>query len=416
MFVDFEEAVYEISYDLDEQKSEVTAKIKMNVPEAGYPVFDLVESPKQIRINGIYAGAALVATPSNETKVRVINRVLPIGTYTLDITAPLTNLVEYGGEGLRSAFWVSDSEDRFYLERYIPVNFEFDRVKMTFNLSFKGLKNKQHIFTNGQLTWIAEDRAQILFPKNFTVNSLYFHTTPVDAVDLLETSFKSVDGRDIPVRVYMAKAETSEADLAEMRDLALREFRELEGSYGHFPHPSLTIYNASLDSMGLGGMEYAGATVSNPSSIAHELFHSYFGRAVTPANGNAGWIDESLATWHDLGYFRTVSLNDSTSMASHPTYTRKTDGAAYSFGGRFMALLNNKFGAKGGLKPFLRKLLEKKIFTPIFTEDFVKEMELFYGESLQEYFQKYVYKPLKAEKSRAPFHRKPSLQELRTIL
>jgi hypothetical protein len=171
--------------------------------------------------------------------------------------------------------------------------------------------------------------------------------------------------------------------------------------------------------MGLGGMEYAGATVTNENALEHEMFHSYFARGVTPANGNAGWIDESLASWRDGGYRRLSSLSGSSSMAAHASYTRKTDTAAYGFGAQFMSLLDHKFAHKGGLKPFMNKLLEKKLFEPLFTEDFIQEMELFYGEKVQAIFKQYVYQKPEWEKlqnEKDLHHRKPSLTELQSLL
>lgn len=419
VFVDFDEAVYDITYDIAAKNAVVVAKIKFNVVEAGYPIFDLVVDPTSVKIDGGSTAVSLVSTPSNETKVRVINRALQKGSYDLEIKVPLTNLVEYTTTGVKSAFWVTDLEDRFYLERYIPVNLEYDRVKMTFNLHFKGLKNKQHVFSNGELKWLSETDAQIEYPEYFTVNSLYFHTTPVGTVDLLETSFKSVNGKDIPTVFYTATASNSATILNDLKNVGLRTFNELERDYGAFHHPSITVYNANLSSMGLGGMEYAGATVTNKSSLAHELFHSYFARGVTPANGNAGWIDESLASWRDNGYNRLTNLFGTSQMGSRETYTRKTDTAAYGFGARFMAFLDNKFAAKGGLKPFMNKLLEKKLFTPIFSDDFIKEMELFYGEDLKAIFNQYVFNKAVSKDSLPeinPPHRKMSQAELQSIL
>lgn len=419
VFVDFEEAVYDITYDIDLKKAEVNATIKLHVVEEGFPVFDLVQEPTSVQIDGLEVKANVVQTPSKETTLRVINKKLAIGTYDLAVKVSLTNLIEYTTSGVKSAFWVTDLEDRYYLERYIPVNLEYDRVKMIFNLNFKGLKTKQHLFANGQVSWSSEQKAKIEFPEHFTVNSLYFHTTPVDSVELVEANFKSVNGRDIPVAVYMAKTTNAVKILTDLKNYAQRTMLELEADYGPFPHASLIIYNADLSSMGLGGMEYAGATVTNENALEHEMFHSYFARGVTPANGNAGWIDESLASWRDGGYRRATTLSGSSSMAAHAPYTRKTDTAAYGFGAQFMSFLDNKFASKGGLKPFMNKLLEKKIFEPLFTEDFIKEMELFYGEKVQDVFNKYVYKKpewetLKAEKNNR--HRKLSHAELQSIL
>lgn len=417
VFVDFEEAIYDITYDIDQKKAEISATLKMNVVEEGFPVFDLVAEPTSVKIDNIETKAPVVSTPSKETKLRVINKKLAIGSYELTVKVALNSLVQYTASGVKSAFWVTDLEDRYYLERYIPVNLEYDRVKMIFNLNFKGLKAKQHIFANGQVSWLTEQKAKIEFPEHFTVNSLYFHTTPVGSVELLEASFKSVNGQDIPVVIY--QAEDDSEDLKGLKSVALRVFNELEKDYGAFPHPTITIYNADLSHMGLGGMEYAGATVTNRGALPHELFHSYFARGVSPANGNAGWIDEALASWRDDGYNRIVTLNGSSQMAAHPAYTRSTDTAAYDFGSRFMAFLDNKFAAKGGLKPFMNKLLEKKLFEPIFTEDFIKEMESFYGENLQAVFKTYVFKKSNMEKlqsAKAHVHHKLSFKELQSIL
>jgi hypothetical protein len=419
VFVDFDEATYNITYDIDQKKAEVIAKIKVNVVEEGFPIFDLIQAPLSVKIDGEEVKADEVTTPSKETKLRVINKSLKIGTYDLDVKVSLSNLIEYTETGVKSAFWVTDLEDRFYLERYIPVNLEYDRVKMIFNVSFNGLKTKQHVFANGKVSWPTEQKAQIEFPDYFTVNSLYFHTTPVGEVELLKTSFKSVNGQEIPVAIYQGIKDADMERLKGLKTIALKVFNELEKDYGAFPHPTITIYNASLAHMGLGGMEYAGATVTDKSALPHELFHSYFARGVVPANGNAGWIDEALASWRDDGYRRLATLSGSTSMASHAPYTRKTDTAAYSFGSRFMSFLDNKFAAKGGLKPFMNKLLEKKLFEPIFTEDFIKEMELFYGEKVQDVFNQYVYaRPqldkLKSEKVHR--HYKLSGSQLQSIL
>lgn len=419
VFVDFQEATYNITYDIDAKKASVKALLKMNVVEEGHPVFDLYKDPTLVKIDGIEVHAPLITTPSQETKVRVISKKLPKGSYDLEVQVPLESLVEYTSTGVKSAFWVTDLEDRYYLERYIPVNLEYDRIKMIFNLQFKGLKDKQHIFANGDVKWLSEEKARIEFPDYFTVNSLYFHTTPVGSLELLETQYKSIDGRDIPVVIYTAKNSSAAKTLKRYKALTEQTLKELEGDYGAFPHSSVTIYNASLAHMGLGGMEYAGATVTNLSALEHELFHSYFARGVSPANGNAGWIDESLASWRDNGYNRLVNLFGSSSMASHPYYTRKTDTAAYGFGARFMAYLDNKFADKGGLKPFMNKLLEKKIFEPIFTEDFIKEMETFYGEKLDSVFKTYVFGksgqkglPVKPH----PIHRKMNPSQMKSIL
>jgi hypothetical protein len=416
VFVDFEEVTYYLNYDVGAKATSVKAIFKMHVVEEGYPIFDLVQEPTSVKLDGESVTAPTVATPSHETSVRVIGKKLAIGQYTLEVTAPIKDLVEFTSTGVKSAFWVNDLRDRTYLERYIPCNLEYDRIKKTFDLSFVGLKNKQQIFANGVVTWVDESHAKIKYPEYFTVDSVYFHTTPVGSMDVLEFKFKSRDGRDIPVAVYTAKKSGTQNILQNFKTKVTSVLNELEADYGPFLHPSVTIYNADLSAWGLGGMEYSGATVTNIGSVSHELFHSYFARGIRPANGNAGWIDESLATWRDNRYPRMTTLSGSTQMAANSYYTRKTDRSAYSFGGRFMAYLDGKFAAKGGLKPFLNKLLEHRLFSPIFTEDFIEEMETFYGEKIASEFKKFVYGSQKDVTPETHIHRKMTPEQMKHIL
>lgn len=421
-FVDLTAATYKINYDLDAATASVEAKLKLNMIEEGYPLIDLVEAPQSVTLNGKKVETAVISTPSAETTVRVIQKKIKPGSYELVIKVPLKNLIQFTESGVKSAFWVTDLEDRFYLERYIPVNFEYDRVKMRFEVSFKGLKNKQHVFANGKVSWKNDSTAIIDYPDYYTVNSLYYHTTPVGGLEMVETTYLSVDSRVLPITIYMAKdGAYPTTQLESFKTTTLQVLAELEGDYGAFPHNQVVIYGASLRDMGLGGMEYAGATVTNLPSLGHELFHSYFARGVAPANGNAGWIDEALASWRDDGYLRLPTMTGTSRMAAHPYYTRKTDTMAYSYGANFMAYLDNKFALKGGLKPFMQKLLEKRIFKPMFTEEFISDMESFYGEDLKSIFKTHVYgigapeeKSLKFE--RHPIHQKMGPKELKSLL
>lgn len=416
VFVDFESASYDITYNITEKRAVVKALMQLQLPEPGHVVFDLINDPTSVKVDGAPVQARAIRTPNNETTVRVLDTALPVGPHTLEIEVPLSTLVSYVDGGVKSAFWVTDLEDRFYLERFIPTNLEYDNIKMDFTVNYVGRTLPHHVFANGNVTPVSDNQVKIVFPDYFTVNSLYFHTTPTNAVEVINFKFNSIDGRELPVTIYAAPGfEASE--LGSFKTQTLRVLAELEQDYGAFRHNSVTIFNASLASMGLGGMEYAGATVTDLSSLSHELFHSYFARGMTPANGNAGWIDEALASWRDDGYDRLATLQGTSRMAARPLYTRKTDTAAYSFGARFMAFLNDKFNAKGGLRPFMNSLLEEKLFVPITTEDFIGAMERFYSEPVQGIFNRYVYNnATKVTKGAHPVHRKLGLKELEKLL
>jgi hypothetical protein len=108
-----------------------------------------------------------------------------------------------------------------------------------------------------------------------------------------------------------------------------------------------------------------------------------------PANGNAGWIDEALASWIDHGSKARTELSGSSMMAGHPLYTRRTDTDAYTFGANFMELLNGKLAK--GLDDFLKQAVATKKFQPYTTEDFISWMEAYTSSAWAPTFKQYVY-------------------------
>lgn len=420
VFVDFQTADYAINYNAEKKSSSVVATIKFNAPESGLPIFDSVEAPTSIILDGESVTATETKTPSRETTVQVINKSVSSGSHEMIITVPLKTLVEFTSEGIKSAFWTSDLSERNFLERYMPANLEYDQVKMTFNITFEGVKSRQKIYTNGVVKESkrnGKSMVKITYPEYFNASSIFFHTVPEGSVDETRFTLKSVDGRTIPVVIYKGQSMWGGGTtLSTLKDMTTEIFHELEGDYGAWPHPSLVIYNA-----GMGGMEYHGATMTSTSALGHELFHSYFARGVMPANGNSGWIDEALASWRDEGYQTLSVLTGSSMMSAHPYYTRTTDRAAYSFGERFMRLMDGKLASKGGLKPFMRYMIDKKVFSPIFVEEFIKEMEKFYGVSVEADFRRYTFgksnnfsTTLKSHNQE--IHRKMTVEELKNYL
>ncbi len=390
IFVDFLSADYEVTYDLLDKKSLVKAQIKFQQYEGGFPVFDSVQDPLKVIVNGEEVTSGIVRTPDSETTVRFIRKSLPRGVHEAEIFVPLNQLVQYTSKGIRSAFWTSDLEDRGFLERYMPSNLEFDQVKMKIIVHFKGNPQPQKIYTNGgvkKLSLKNTESYEISYPSYFTSSSLFFHTLPQGSAQELSFSLRSVDGRLVPVTIYSTSTQfPGGTNLEIVKNKTSEYFHELENDYGAWPHDGLVVYNA-----GAGGMEYCGATMTSLSALGHEMFHSYFARAVMPANGNSGWIDEALASWRDEGYQSNTSLMGSSRMSSHPKYTRKTDLSAYSFGERFMQYLEGKLKNQGGLKPFMRFMLEKRIFSPFYIESFIQEMNQFYGVSLDADFKKFTF-------------------------
>lgn len=414
VFADFSEATYYINYDLNQKIASVKAEIILETTEAGFPVFDSVVAPTSVLFDGTSVTTIEAKTPNGETTLRLVNKQTEAGSHTLTVVVPLSALIDFSDAGVKSAFWTSDLDERNFLERYMPANFEFDQVKMNFVVKFLGAKNKQVIYTNGNITELDSNTFKISYPSYYTSSSIFFHTVPQGATTEERFTLKSIDGRDIPAVVYFSKSYWM-GSLANLKTKTTAVFHELESDYGPFPHPSITVLQA-----GAGGMEYCGATMTDFSALGHELFHSYFARGVMPANGNAGWVDEALASWRDDGYQTISTLSGSSAMSSHEYYTRTTDTAAYSFGKRFMGYLDSKLQSKGGLKPFMRYMVDKKVFSPFYVEEFIKEMSTFTGISVEADFKKYTFGSgnmfARDLKSNPAIHRKMTVKEMQNYL
>lgn len=418
VYVDFLSAEYNLTYDITARKAVIATKIRFLAPEAGYPIFDLAsDTVSNVTLNGSASSMQTLVSPDRASTMRTLSTAVTAGEHVMMLEVPLTTLVSWENGGVNSATWLSDLSDRGYLERYMPANMEFDRVPMTFNVKFVGATKKQIIYSNGVVTE-ANGVTTIRFPHYFTSSSLYFHTVPEGVMAETRFSFRSMDGRELPVVIYLKPGLLggAESALATLKSETINILTELEGDYGPFLHPSVTIYNA-----GSGGMEYMGATMTSRSALGHELTHSYFARGMIPANGNAGWVDEALASWRDEGYQRGGAFSGGANMAGRAEYTRYTDRQAYSYGEKFMRDLDNLFADKGGLKSLLREIVEKKAFQPFTTEDFISWAEGHYRVSLKQIFQQRVYRNaleegMKSKPAESVHHQKLSIEELQKLL
>lgn len=423
VFVNYKEITYQITYDVGRGRAHVVADMLFNAPESGYPVFDTLNRPNNVTLNGKSVRSSEVKAPQGETEMRIPNMPVEAGENRMTVEVPLKYMVSFGGGGVRSAFWNSDLNNRGLLERYVPANFEFDRVKKKFIVNIVGAKIPHTIYSNGTQKSLGNDIYEIDFPSYFTSSSIFFHVTPTSGVKELKFDITSISGKKIPATIYTLNSGNADLELTAFKNSATKIIAELENDYGPYPHPSLIVYAQSPN--GGGGMEYAGSAVTSLGALGHELLHSFFGRALMPANGNAGWIDEAIASWRDRGYPNYATLDFQSKIGNMPYYTRWTDVNSYDLGSKFMGYMNNKLG---GIKPFLADILHNEKFKPIFTEEFIEKMEAYYGKALKPEFTQYVQndrdiiprrkKSLSKEEMQHmhPIHKPLSEQELLNLL
>lgn len=388
VFVDFIQADYQITYDMTQSKALVSATLFFKSKENGHPLFDLVEKPDFVSLNSLETSADVVASPDKTTRYRMLGTQVYAGELNkLVIFVPLTKLVKFENDQVKSAFWNSDLTDRRFLEQYLPTSFEFDNVKMSIAIKFEGGDGTQQVFSNGQVNQVSKREFHIEYPEYYNCSSLYFHTTPKDAIDILKKEFTSIDGRVIPLTFYKkASWFFSKSALESLYQESIDVLKELENDYGPFPHNQLIVYN-----QGLGGMEYAGATMTSKSALGHEITHSYFARGLMPANGNAGWLDEAIASWRDDGYPTREFFSGNVGMSTGGEYVRKTNTQAYSFGANFMGYLDFLTKSEGGLKKGLRNLVENYLYTPYQVSFFIEKLDQNFLVDLSSEFEEHTY-------------------------
>lgn len=381
VFVDFQSAEYEITYNVSNQTVEIETEISFRMPVSGFPVFDLIDQPSEVNVDGDSVKTVMVSDPDSASKFRVMDRSFNSGSHRLYVKHSLSRNVSFRSGGVASAFWMSDLEDREYLEQYLPTNLEYDNYPMIMRVEIKGSDQPHLLRANGRVDARSDQSFEVKFPSFYTASSVYFHLSPRDAFPAEKFDFPSVDGRSLPVEVYSSNGVNRY--VVEVKKV----LAELEKDYGRFPHEKLIVYGA-----GMGGMEYSGATITDMGAVGHELFHSYNARSVMPAQGNAGWIDEATSSWRDGNYSTRSGPGGTTSMAGHSVWTRMTDTAAYGRGAQFLAWIAGRMEADGkSLKEFYREYLTKFAATTVTTEIFKRELELFSGMDLTPEFNLYIY-------------------------
>lgn len=391
IWVDFKVAEYQIKYDAPNERVEVETKITFEQKETGYPLFDSKNEITAMTVNGKKVDQQLISSPAKVTKVRLINVQLEAGTHSMTLKSSMTTGVSFKNSkknwgNVSSAFFIRDLTDRMFLERYLPTNLEYDNYKMIMDVEVTGTKRFHSLFANGDITKLTQNHYRVEFPDFYVSSSVFFHLVPINKFVRWYLKYPSIDGRDIPVTIYSSTGIYNKL----AKNKAWKVMKELEADYGPWPHKQLIIYGTGLK----GGMEYAGATETSIVSLGHELQHAYFAKGIHPANGNAGWLDEAIASWRDKGH-KTLEkpFYKSANLGNQSAYTRKTDKRSYEYGRSFMAYMDFKLKANGklGLKDFLASLVDKRIYTSITTEDFKKDLEAYSSLDLNADFNQYVY-------------------------
>ena len=400
IFVDFTHAKYRLLFDATAQEARVYSEITFQTDAKGFPVISVNQVVHSACLDGRAIKIARSVFPRRNGIVSdPFKNASHRGIHVLTLTSDLTNRGPYGYPNtwlsdparVDCVFDMSDLRNREggFLESFLPSNLNFDHFRMSFSVTLHNSSASHAIFSNGAVSHLSQGRWKVEFPSFFTSCCPWFHLAPVADYQSKNAKFRSRDGRIIPIVVYTKTSKKVQNLLNIFVQDTKKILSDLESDFGPFPHSSVTIL---AQGKGKGGMEYAGATSTGLKSLRHELDHSYFARSVIPANGDAGWIDEAIAKWADKGYPRSKTPPvRPVNMSGRSPYIRTTGPEAYSIGRDFLAYLDYLLRKRGGLKKFLAVYAEKKRHQSITAIEFQDLVEDFYGGSLQQFFEAYVY-------------------------
>lgn len=388
--VPIEGVALEIAIEANPSQRRATgrAALQFRLSQPGRPLLDMVPRPERILLNGQALPTArlrLVMPPDENTPLRMLDEPLATGqTHDLVIEYPLSeHTAQFTDGGVRIGLFMSDLEQRGYLERHAPANLEFDQVPMIVTIRIAGTTRAHRLFTNGTATGDGASAWRVTFPDYHTCSSSYLHLTD-RSVAIRDDSYAGIE-REIPITAYGERQQDVQAALQDASGF----LRELEQAYGAYAHRAMLIYCTGEIS---GGMEYAGATMTSLSALGHEITHSWFARGVMPANGNAGWIDEAIARWRDRGYPTATAApqRPPVNLAGFSPYRRHTPGQSYAMGSLLLSELDLLF-QPGGLRPMLARLFQERRRTLITTAFFHAFLEQQSGISLNAIFSRYVF-------------------------
>lgn len=363
-------------------------RLRFTLQQPGRPLFDLVPRPTRLVVDGQQLPAErlrVVMPPDDTTPLRMLDEQLDAGVeHVIEVEYALRDATaQFSDGGVRLGLFMTDLEQRGYLERHAPANMEFDQLPMTAEVRLSGGTRPHQLFTNGSAESDGGSAWRVAFPDYFNCSSCYLHLTD-RPVSVREAAFAGAE-REIPLKAYGE----SVAELVQALREAAAVMRELEETYGAYAHESLLVYCTGAAS---GGMEYAGATMTSLDALDHEITHSWFARGVMPANGNAGWIDEAVARWRDHRYPRAsiAHTRAPVNLAGFSPYRRHTPFDSYAMGSLLLSELDLLF-APDGLRPLLARLFRRRrrqVITTPFFQSFLEEET---GAALGPIFDRYVY-------------------------
>ncbi len=421
--IDIQHLTVQYSIHCDTNQATATAHVVFVPAGNGYPMFDLVSPAIQkVTLNGTSlkpSSLIEMKDPGSQTRFLVLTKnVTGAKRYRMTLQYQVKKKLIRFNQSKRVRnffFWMTDNEgrERRFLEQYAPANFEGDQFRLWLTVQLHDCRGPHYVVSNAGKTveQVKHTKWVMRFPSYYNSSSPFFHL--FSAKHRFSKFTVPSGNREIPVLVYGKKKWI----VANATRRIKRYFRLYEKRFGHYSHTNLVVrvfgrkrYRHS--------MEYAGAIVATHlGALRHEMSHMWFGRGVFPANGNAGWLDEAVATWSECNFCsfeylrrkkklrRVRTYRDpSRTLTCGSNYRRTTIWNSYKYGMRALVEMDYILRRRG--QPGMLHLL--KVFYQRYRRRVVTAEEIyrFFWKQipLRRYFRRFV---MGSRSYRQCFHRPP---------
>lgn len=391
VFVDFRNLEATLRFDAKGQTAQVTARLTFQQGEAGFPLLDLLPDAKALRVDGkTLAPSAFktVSDPDDESQMRMVQERLPAGAHTLEITydLPVGDLVDFDQGSVRLYTNYDDLRPRGFSEKWLPSSFEYDQHPATLDFVIEGTDRPHRIMTPAEVKTLGPNRFQVRFPEFYNTAAPFLEIIDPRKFEILETTYKGVEA-EIPLVFYGS----DRGELERALQITQKTFAQMERDFGPYAHKKfVALITGDIG----GGMEYAGATATDLWALAHEINHSWYARAVMPQSGNAGWMDEAIASWGDNGYRRAGGVASGSrfpQLDGFSPYRRYTTSSSYGHGATVISELDYVFRNQGGLRSQLHDYYMERRYSTVTTHDFMGFLQKRTDYKLSELFSRKVF-------------------------
>lgn len=351
VFVDILHAHYSLKWSAESNNLVATSHLTFSQNEAGYPTLTFPMSAsdrlsaKWNGVDGPWDGIAL-----------------PIGTHSFESRNQISGSNTLNSNSGGFGFYLDDLDGKF-MDQYMASNREYDSFPQVYDIDLTALPIEKVLYTTCEKQVLGANSWRVTCPAYFTTSSpLIFFESPT--TPKATGTYTTLSGKVIPIEVVRSGVESC-------LQTTINNVRNLEQKFGEWPHARILVRAGGIG----GGMEYAGGFVGTCSGYVgvHELAHNFFARGLMPANGDAGWVDEAIASWVHNNYPVRTTLPEkltsaSAKMADRDPYRTETHSGAYQQGLRVISYLHHLLSQKetlgfpGGMVGLLKQVFSERVF------------------------------------------------------